>query len=186
MAEHFPSIPTTYLAQYVHDIIVYDQGAGLATFYQNAIDLKKLYQGESLEISLRTLAKTFWIKDEVFVSHLMISPLKVNKDLQNYKDLGTSFEIIHINRPAFELLGKKIEFDFSPKPWMLKIMRHMRILRILMPEWHKEEKKISKSIRELILSDSQSLKRLKELDSIKGYRSYRYQNANKYLGLKDE
>jgi indolepyruvate ferredoxin oxidoreductase len=186
MSEHFPSIPTTYLAQYVHDIIVYDQGASLATFYQNAIDLKKLYLGEALEISLRALAKTFWIKDEVFVSHIMISPMKVKKDQQNYNDLGTSFEVIHINRPAFEIMGRKIEFDFSPKPWMLKIMRHMRILRILMPQWHKEEKKISKSIRELILTDSQPLKRLKELDSIKGYRSYRYQNANRYLGLNNE
>jgi indolepyruvate ferredoxin oxidoreductase len=184
MTEHFPAIPQQHLSQYIHDILVFDQGQSLATFYQNALDLKKYYDSEALEIALRTLAKTFWIKDEVFVSHLMISPLKTFKDQKMYQDLGTSFEVVHINRPAFELWGRKIEFDFSPKPWMLKLMRHMRILRKLMPDWHKEEKRIASSVREQLLSSPLSLRQLKELDSIKGYRQYRYQNAQKYLGSK--
>ena len=184
MGEHFPDIPDGHLSQYIHDILVFDQGQSLATFYQNAIDLKKHYQSEDLQIALRTLAKTFWIKDEVFVSHLMISPLKTHKDEKLYKDLGTSFEVVHINRPAFELWGRKIEFDFSPKPWMLKLMRHMRVLRKLMPDWHKEEKQIASTIRQKLLNSSLSLKQLKELDSIKGYRQYRYQSAHQYLGPK--
>ncbi len=184
LMEHFPQIPKSHLGHYVHDLLVFDQGEHLATFYQMAIDLKKSYQGESLAIALRTLAKTFWVKDEVFVSHLMISPLKTRKDQKNYQDLGTSYEVVHINRPAFDLLGRKIEFDFSPRPWMLKIMRHLRILRKLMPDWHKSEREIAASIRAELVLGTASLKRLKELESIKGYRQYRYDNASKYLGTK--
>jgi indolepyruvate ferredoxin oxidoreductase len=182
LVEHFPQLSRSFLAQYVHDIIVFDQGKSLPSFYQQAIDLKKIYEGEELSLALRLLAKTYWIKDEVFVSHLMISPLKKSVDEANYRELGAKFEVVHINRPAFDLWGKKIEFDFSPKPWMLKIMRHLRLLRILMPDWHKKEKAISASIREQLFKQKQSHHHLKELDSIKGYRDVRYKMADKYLG----
>jgi indolepyruvate ferredoxin oxidoreductase len=184
MSEHFPSVPKSYLAQYVHDILVFDQGLSLSAFYQNAIDLKKMYSGEELVIALRTLAKTYWIKDEVFVSHLMISPMKLQVDKEKYQEFGSSYEVVHINRPAFEFMGRKIEFDFSPKPWMLRVMRHFRILRKLMPAWHQEERKIADSIRRQLLEKAQPLKHLKELDSIKGYRQYRYLHAAKFLGEK--
>ena len=186
LGEHFPEVPKSYIAQYVHDIIVYDQGLSLPHFYQSAIELKNRYKGQELLIALRTLAKTYWVKDEVFVSHLMVSPIKLKKDEQIYKDFGSSFEVVHINRPAFEIFGRKIEFDFSPRPWMLKMMRHMRILRRLMPDWHKEEKRIALNIRSQLLDATQSLKHLKELDSIKGYRQYRYGHAEKFLGAKHE
>ena len=176
-----------YLAQYIHDLIVFDQGKSLPIFYHEALKLKKSYQDpEELKLSLRTLAKTFWIKDEGFVSHMMISPLKINRDQERYSKLGTHFKVIHINRPAFDLLGKKIEFDFSPKKWMLLMMRHFRVLRVLMPDWHKHEKDISTRIRSEILSGKLSLKRLNELDQIKGYRSVRYKAASQVLGIKYE
>jgi indolepyruvate ferredoxin oxidoreductase len=114
----------------------------------------------------------------------MISPMKLEQDKQRYKELGTSFEVVHINRPAFVVGGKKIEFDFSPKPWMLKLMRHLRILRLLMPEWHSNEKDIALNVRNEILSGSLSRQRLMELDTIKGYREVRYKFANKFLGKK--
>jgi indolepyruvate ferredoxin oxidoreductase len=129
------------------------------------------------------LAKTYWIKDEVFVSHLMISPLKSSQDHQRYNELGSSFEIIHINRPAFDIGKKKIEFDFSPKPWMLKIMRHLRVLRRILPDWHKEERRIAEKVRGELLKGL-TLVRLKELDSIKGYREVRYKSASQFLGEK--
>jgi indolepyruvate ferredoxin oxidoreductase len=179
---HFPGIPENHLRQYIHDVIVFDQGKTLGQFYQNAIDLKKLYSGEELQIALRALAKTFWIKDEVFVSHLMISPLKTTLDSERYKSLGTSFEVVHINRPGFVIWGRKIEFDFSPRPWMLKTMRNLRFLRFLMKDWHKKEKEIALHVRQEILSRTLEKKRLLELDNIKGYREVRYKSAGKYLG----
>lgn len=183
LSERLPEVSVTHLQQYVHDLIVFDQGKNLGEFYQGALDLKKLYSGSELLIALRILAKTYWIKDEVFVSHLMISPVKLAADKERYAHLGTSFEVVHINRPSFIVGGKKIEFDFSPKGWMLKLMRHMRVLRMLMPEWHSTEKEISKKTRTEILSSTLSKKRLMELDNIKGYREVRYKFAKKFLGM---
>ena len=81
-------------------------------------------------------------------------------------------------------MGKKIEFDFSPKRWMLKVMRHFRSLRLLMPEWHKKEKEISQQVRKELLEEFPSRSRLLELDNIKGYREVRYKAASMYLGKK--
>jgi indolepyruvate ferredoxin oxidoreductase len=181
LSERLPEIPKDHLAQYVHDLIVFDQGQYLGRFLEEALELKKLYQGEALSVAMRILAKSYWVKDEVFVSHLMISPLKTAIDKERYAHLGSSFEIVHINRPAFDIGQKKIEFDFSPKPWMLKVMRHLRILRKLMPKWHSKERAIAENSRGQILKGIDLVK-LKELDSIKGYREIRYQAAAKYLG----
>jgi indolepyruvate ferredoxin oxidoreductase len=181
LSERLPEIPKDHLAQYVHDLIVFDQGQYLGRFLEEALELKKRYQGEALSVAMRILAKSYWVKDEVFVSHLMISPLKTAIDKERYAHLGSSFEIVHINRPAFDIGQKKIEFDFSPKPWMLKVMRHLRILRKLMPKWHSKERAIAENSRGQILKGIDLVK-LKELDSIKGYREIRYQAAAKYLG----
>lgn len=175
---HFPGIPPQHLARYVHDLLVFDQGKSFAFFLEDALILKQKYT-EGLDIALRTLVKTYFIKDEVFVSHLMVSPLKTQSDQETYKTLGSSFRVVHINRPAFDVAGRKIEFDFSPRPWMLRLMRHLRILRLLMPEWHSRERAISEKIRQE-LRRGVDLKRLKELDSIKGYREVRYDSAARY------
>lgn len=182
LTECLSEVPAEYIQQYVHDLIVFDQGKKLGEFMQQALELKKLYAAAELQIALRILAKTYWIKDEVFVSHLMISPVKTKTDEARYQQLGTSFEVVHINRPSFLVMGRKVEFDFSPKGWMLKMMRHMRILRLVMPEWHSQEKAISEKIRTEILANTLPKKRLMELDNVKGYREVRYKFAAKFLG----
>ena len=166
------------LARYVHDLLVFDQGKSYAAFLEDAITLKQKYSTDQ-EIALRTLVKTYFIKDEVFVSHQMISPLKLEADKEMYDTLGKSFSVVHINRPSFDVSGKKIEFDFSPRPWMLKLMRHMRLLRLMLKDWHKREKEISATIRSELLQGANP-KRLRELDSIKGYREVRYKSAQRY------
>lgn len=182
LSERIPEIKLAHFAQYVHDLIVFDQGKNLGNFFNEALELKKNYGAKELPVAIRILAKSYWIKDEVFVSHQMISPVKRALDNERYKDLGSSFEVVHINRPSFDIFGQKIEFDFSPKIWMLKTMKNMRVLRLLMPEWHKKERKISLATRKEILSSVQPYKRLMELDSIKGYREVRYKFAEKFLG----
>lgn len=175
---HFPDIPPEHISRYVHDIIVFDHGKNFAQFLEDALIIKEKYTSDR-EIALKTLARTYFIKDEVFVSHAMISPMKSETDKENYSQLGTSFEVVHINRPAFDIAGRKIEFDFSPRPWMLKVMRHFRMLRVLLPDWHKKEKEISAKIRNELLKGVSS-RRLRELDSVKGYREVRYAAARKY------
>ena len=97
-------------------------------------------------------------------------------------------QVTHINRPQFDIMGKKLEFDINPKYWMLKIMRHMRVLRILLPNWHHREKEISIKIRNEILenvykinNDNDRTKRLTSLENIKGYRNVRYEKFEKYF-----
>ncbi len=177
----FPELPVEHLRHYVHDLLVFDQGKRIAAFTEDARVLKKSYTAEDLPVALRVLARTYWIKDEVFVSHLMISPLKVAADRARYGKLGSAYQVVHINRPAFVLFGRKVEFDFSPKRWMLSLMRHLRILRLLMPQWHSSEREIAARIRTELLGAPVSRRRLLELESVKGYREVRYKSAAQFL-----
>jgi len=178
-----PEVPTAHIGQYVHDLIVFDQGKELHAFCEDVRAIKGLgLTSEELAIAVRSLAKTYWIKDEVFVSHLMVAPQKLRRDLERYRKLGSSFKVKHINRPAFVVFGRKVEFDFSPRPWMLELMRHLRVLRILMPAWHAQERQIAGQIRQQLLTINQleaskRRQRLMELDNIKGYREVRYAKA---------
>lgn len=170
----FPDINENHLAQYVHDLIIYDRGEHLGLFIGEAKKMQGLYQGEALVIALRTLAKTYFIKDEVFVAHQMISPIRRSNDEKLYGDLGKSYRKVFINRPSFDIGEKKVEFDFSPKQWMLRAMRHARFLRPMMPAWHKREREISAQIKAKLLSKTLTHAELKKLENIKGYRDVRY------------
>lgn len=172
-----PSILKEHLAQYLHDIIIYDRGAHIESFMTDAKKIASIYDEKLLPIALRTLAKTYFIKDEVFISHMMISPMRRKNDVDNYGSIGKSFTKTFINRPSFDIGSKKIEFDFSPRPWMLKVMRHARFLRTLMPVWHQKEREIARSIRDKLLGSSLNYSELKKLENIKGYREVRYEVA---------
>jgi indolepyruvate ferredoxin oxidoreductase len=169
-----PNLHPEHLAQYVHDLLIFDRGINLSIFIKEAAILKSFYEGEELSMAVRTLAKTYFIKDEVFVAHQMISPLRVESDNKLYGDLGTTYRKVFINRPAFDIGSKKIEFDFSPRPWMLALMRHARFLRPLLPSWHKREREIAGEIRATLLRQSMDRASLKKLENIKGYRDIRY------------
>lgn len=179
-----PMIKTEYLAEYLHDIFLYDRGAKINQFLSDCSELAgKISDEEQLQISVRTLAKTYWIKDEVFVAHLMVSPIQNQIDNDLYLQWGRGFKKTHINRPHFDLFGFKIEFDINPKTWMLTTMRHQRWLRKVLPAWHSKERNIAKNIRKAILEEvpglapSERRKRLVELENVKGYREIRYLKA---------
>lgn len=185
LVKYFPEIRRGHLVQYIHDLYIYDRGARATEFIQKAGELGEYFKdsNELRAMALRTLAKTYFIKDEVFVSHIMISPQKRDADRKRYEDLGVGYKVKRINRPAFEVFGKKVEFDISPKDWMLKTMRHMRILRLMLRSWHSRERKIAKEIRKELLtvlpklSHEERRTALKKLENIKGYREYRYEKA---------
>ena len=61
----------------------------------------------------------------------------------------------------------KIEFDLNSRNWMLKIMRHLRILRWLLPSWHRRERQIALEIRREILEKTPKLERLNALETSK-------------------
>ncbi|MBC97787.1 MAG: hypothetical protein CME63_08555 [Halobacteriovoraceae bacterium] len=189
LVSYFPEIPRVHLAQYVHDIYIYDRGAKITHFISEAAQLREYLKNSPTELpmAIRTLARTYFIKDEVFISHMMISPMKRSRDESFYKELGRGHRIERINRPAFDIFGKTIEFDISPKDWMLKTMRHFRLLRSFLKGWHKREKEIALEIRSKLLGEitkldpSEVYGALKKLENIKGYREVRYAGAQKHL-----
>lgn len=194
--EKMPHIPVRYQVQYIHDLLVFDlDNVAHKTFKEiqgNLELIKSKFDSRNLDyenycIAIRTLMKTYFIKDEVFVAHQMISPVKQSRDSAVYSRLGKSYAITRINRPSFDLGARKIEFDLSPRYWMLAVMRHQRWLRNVLPAWHRRERDISMAIRNKILkiclesSDQTKIyKKLKSLENIKGYRHVRYANAIKY------
>lgn len=190
LVKYFPEMKRSYLVQYLHDLYIYDRGARVPEFMSKAAELGEYFKDDNdlRAMALRTLAKTYFVKDEVFVSHIMISPQKRTQDSQRFSHLGKSFSLNRINRPAFDVFGKKIEFDVSPKDWMLKIMRHMRLLRLFLRSWHAKERRIASEIRrELIevvpkLDKKEQRRALKKLENIKGYREYRYEKAEGIVG----
>ena len=151
----FPEVKRHYLAWYLHDIYVYDRGKSVKDFLEQAEKVGKLYRDNVEEkiIALRTMARSYWVKDEVFVAHQMVSSLQKRIERSRYGTKGTAYKVFHINRPSFELWkGRKIEFDISPKDWMLKLMRQGRWLRKLLPHWHKRDRIMALNIRREILT----------------------------------
>ena len=179
-----PWVKQSHLIQILHDLYIYDRGACVKEFIAGAKAIESIYDNEHREIAFRAFAKTYFVKDEVFIAHQMISPLLNDMDQKLYGDIGKSFKKVRINRPSFDILGKKVEFNISPKDWMLKTMRHLRFLRLVLGSWHKREKEIAFKIRDFILNDIakkyDGKKRryaLKLVENIKGYREVRYQKA---------
>jgi len=94
-------------------------------------------------IAIESLYRVLAIKDEVWVSHLLTSPEKYARDAKRYgidPSRGDRIEYEHYNRPHFDVLGMKFEFDLNSKDWMLKLMRHAKFLRKLLWNWHAREK----------------------------------------------
>jgi indolepyruvate ferredoxin oxidoreductase len=176
-----PTINENHIGQYVHDLIIFDRGVHLNSFIKEAKILSDFYNASSnqefLNMAIRTLAKTYFIKDEVFIAHMMISPMRRRSDQENYGTLGKRFKKTFINRPSFDVGSKKLEFDFSPSKWMLKSMRHARFLRQVLPAWHKREREISEFIKRDLLKSPLPYSELKKLENIKGYREVRYEVA---------
>lgn len=170
-------IDLNYAQKFLHDVLIYDPKIDLTNYLDQVRKLKSYYShdDECFLMAIRILTRSYFIKDEVFVAHLMISPFRKNQDELTYKNLGTHFSKKFINRPSFDLSEKnKVEFDFSPKVIMLKMMRKMRFLRKLFKYWHKKEREINLAIRNKILASPLAYTELKKIENIKGYRDVRY------------
>jgi indolepyruvate ferredoxin oxidoreductase len=150
----------------------------------------KSYQLLATTAVVKYLHKVMEIKDEVYVAHLLTSPEKYEKDAKRYKlDLagGDRIEYRHFNRPQFDFLGLHIKFDLKSRDWMLRMMKHMKFLRNVMPQWHQREKDFRKWYGELV--DKFEFKTAEEYDrwvralsvpeDVRGYREIRYPKMEK-------
>jgi indolepyruvate ferredoxin oxidoreductase len=112
--------------------------------------LLKVHQADSAaqgwaatKAALRQAFKVMAIKDEVYVSQLLISPDKYADDARRFNvNLAAGDRIVykHYNRPSFSLLGREFSFDLESRDWQLKIMSKMGFLRRLLPAWHAKER----------------------------------------------
>ncbi len=131
---------------------------------------------------IRNLHKAMIIKDEVYVAHLLTSEEKTRRDHHRYHvDPARGDKIIyrHLNRPEFNLFGRDIRFKFSPKKWMLNVMKHMRWLRRAMPAWHRREREFRDWYIALVENFNpadydRQLQALRCVEEVRGYREIRY------------
>jgi indolepyruvate ferredoxin oxidoreductase len=135
------------LAQRIYELIQYG-GPAVAEDY--AARVKRIHARDHEAMGWAATAAAIWnlhrvtaIKDEIWVAHLLTSPEKQARDRERYNvhpELGDRLIYRHLNRPEFSLGPWKIRFKMRSHPWMLRIMRRMRWLRRLLPQWHAEEK----------------------------------------------
>ncbi|HVS72712.1 MAG TPA: 2-oxoacid:acceptor oxidoreductase family protein [Phycisphaerae bacterium] len=89
------------------------------------------------------LAKVMMIKDEVYVSMLYTSPEKYKRDRRRFNvnpANGDKITYVHLNRPEFVLGGKHVKFHWKSRDWQVRVLRHCRWLRAILPSWHAKEK----------------------------------------------
>jgi indolepyruvate ferredoxin oxidoreductase len=180
----------------LYDLFMFD-GASYAQKYLDRVlaTLKKDTRENNFEVTtavVKFLHKVMEIKDEVYVAHLLTSPEKYEKDAKRYKlDLagGDRIEYRHFNRPQFDFMGLHIKFDLKSKDWMLRIMKRMRFLRAVMPQWHYREKAFRQWYSELVdrfeFKTSEEYSRwvsaLSLPDEVRGYREIRYPKMEKAM-----
>ncbi len=92
---------------------------------------------------VHNLAKVMLIKDEVYVAALLTSPEKYKRDRRRYnvnQAMGDKIVYKHHNRPEFELFGRTIRFEWKSTDWQLRLMAKGRVLRNVLPGWHRRER----------------------------------------------
>jgi indolepyruvate ferredoxin oxidoreductase len=137
----------------------------------------------------RGLHKVMAIKDEVWVAHLLTSPEKYERDIARLGlDLsrGDRVRYRHFNRPRFDVLGFRVEFDLDARDWMLAIMKRGKFLRRLLPSWHRRDREFRDWYLSLVREfpgggDARWIELLGLCEGVKGYREVRYRGMDKAL-----
>jgi indolepyruvate ferredoxin oxidoreductase len=140
------------LARRVYDLIMWDN-----------IDYAKKYINRVLEVYamdgpergypatkavIRNLHKVMAIKDELYTPHLLTDEEKLERDKTRYnidEENGDKITYEHINRPEFEILGRKWRFDLPQwlaHNWLMRLFKHQKWVRPLLERWgwHKTER----------------------------------------------
>jgi indolepyruvate ferredoxin oxidoreductase len=177
------------LALRVYDLIQYDGIAYAKKFIEHVKAIHVLDKAEhayeATKAAITNLHRAMLIKDEIYVAHLLTSEEKHRRDRARYDvdpARGDHIRYSHINRPHFDVLGLQIEFDMRGKQWQMRAMRHLKVMRRLLPRWHKREKDFRDWYCDLCAkfsySDPQTYKTWLELlrlpSEVTGYRDVRY------------
>jgi len=133
------------------------------------------------------LHKVMAIKDEVYVAHLLTSVEKRRRDRARYgvdPARGDRICYRHLNRPQFTVLGRDVAWNMKTRDWMLHLVKQMRWLRRLLPEWHRPEKEFRDWYAGLVAQIARAaadpaqyeilLRILRLPETVTGYREIRY------------
>ena len=135
---------------------------------------------------IKYLHKVMLIKDEIYVSHLLTSQEKLQRDKERYgidESNGDRIKYLHLNRPHFKIMGIDFEGDVSTRNWQLSLMKRMRFLRRWLSQWHANEKSfrdwyVAEVVDTFAPTDSENyekhLNALETPEQVRGYREVRY------------
>ncbi|GAB4246605.1 MAG: indolepyruvate ferredoxin oxidoreductase family protein [Candidatus Methylacidiphilales bacterium] len=178
-----------HLVLRIYELIRYED-VDLAQHYIDRVS--STFQKDSANYGYAITKAVLWnahrvtaIKDEVWVAHLLTSEEKHRRDRERYNvnpALGDRIIYRHLNRPEFIIAGLKIRFKLKTSDWMLRIMARLKILRRLLPGWHRQEREFRdwflNLIDEFSGADDASYPLYVELfrlpEKVTGYREVRY------------
>jgi len=174
----------------LYDLLEY---GGVGAYARRYLDLvRNVYAKDSEQFGYVATKAVIWnlhkamvIKDEIYVAHLLTSEEKTRRDQHRYHvDTKRGDKIVyhHLNRPEFNVLGRDFRFKFSPKKWQLNLLKHLRWLRRVMPQWHRREREFRdwyiRLVENFHYEDrpgyDRYVKALRCVEEVRGYREVRY------------
>ncbi len=183
----------TRIARYLYDLIQYEN-----IFYarQYAEILKQVknrdrqeFSFEATRAAMQNLHRVMIIKDEIYVSHLLTSEEKRNRDYQKYQIdplRGDRLLYRHLTEPEINIFGWKIRMKIKSYNWQLHILKQFKFLRRIFPLWHRREKLFRNwyvhLVREFKFETKNDYDRYVKLlsipEEVRGYRDIRYPKMN--------
>ncbi|MCB1128855.1 MAG: indolepyruvate ferredoxin oxidoreductase, partial [Verrucomicrobiae bacterium] len=133
------------------------------------------------------LHKVMAIKDEIFVAHQLTSEEKHRRDRARFSidpERGDRLSYRHLNRPQFALWGREFAWNMKTRDWMLNIMKRLKWLRRVLPDWHRPERDFRDWYLSLLPGFEQAARRTSDYErflqvlrlpeEVSGYREIRY------------
>jgi indolepyruvate ferredoxin oxidoreductase len=127
------------------------------------------------------------IKDEIFVAHQLTSEEKRRRDAARFSidpARGDRLSYRHLNRPQFTLWGREFAWNMKTRDWMLNIMKRLKWLRRVLPDWHQPEREFRDWYLSLLPEFEQASRQqadyarfvevLRLPEEVSGYREIRY------------
>ena len=160
-------------------------GRAYADRYLELVERVHAAAPEHAAAAIHNLHRTMCIKDEVFVAHQLTTEKKYARDRERFDidpTRGDRIRYVHLNRPAFDVLGRHVEFDMKTRDWMLRLVRRARFLRRLLPAWHRQERafrdwyeaEVLAAIASGRLTGAQADEATRLPERVTGYREVRY------------
>lgn len=155
------------------------------------------YEFQATEAAVEGLHKAMLIKDEVYVAYLLTSDEKHERDMRRLRlnpKAGDRIRYKHFNRPQFTIFRQEIAFNIETRDWQLRIMKHMKFLRTLLPGWHRKEKAFRSWYLSLVRgfgyrngrSYKAYVEALQLIKDVKGYRDIRYPKMDEVINRAGE